>query len=123
MYSVIYIKGHQYKVEPGQSIVVDKLDSQVDQIVSYPSLLFVDGQTVKVGKEAASLLVRARVIRHFKGDKIDVRRFRAKSRYRRHIGFRPYFTELKIEEIGVNYQNKLATPSAGKKPVKKTKSK
>jgi len=122
MYSVISVNGHQYKVQPGDTIVVDKLDSGENSTVSYPSLLFVNGKEVKVGKSAATIKVAAKVIKHYKGVKIDVARFKAKSRYRRHVGFRPQLTKLKIEQIEQPAKAEPKTVSTPKSRVK-TKSK
>jgi large subunit ribosomal protein L21 len=122
MYSVISVGGHQYKVHPGVSLVVDKLTDPVDSTISFPSLLYVNEKTVKVGKEAAVYQVSAKVMKHFQGKKVDVERFRAKSRHRRHIGFRHQLTEIKIEQIGG--ETKKGTPqTSASKQIRKPSAK
>ena len=39
------------------------------------------------------------LVKNFQGPKLDVNKFRAKSRYRKHIGFRPQLTDIKILKI------------------------
>lgn len=98
-YAVIRIKGHQYKVFEGDEILVDKISDI--KIIEHEILLFVDGDKVKVGKPTLSdVKVKIKVLTEVeKGKKIDVLKFKAKSRYRKHIGFRPKYTRLLIEKI------------------------
>lgn len=100
MFAVIKIGGNQYKVTPGDQIVVDRVSGNVGDAVSVETLLVAEGESVKIGKEAAAVPVIAHIVDHGKGEKIHIRRFRAKSNYRRHIGFRAYLTTLTIEAIG-----------------------
>ena len=64
-------------------------------------LLVVDGEKVSVGKPVASgSKVTFKVISEVeKGDKVDVYKFKAKSRYRKHTGFTPRFTRLLVQSI------------------------
>ena len=98
-YAVIRIQGHQYKVFEREEILVDKISDtgKIDPEV----LLFVDGTTVKVGKPTLSdVKIKIKVLTEVeKGKKIDVLKYKAKSRYRKHIGFRPKYTRLLIEKI------------------------
>ncbi|MFH1864106.1 MAG: 50S ribosomal protein L21 [bacterium] len=98
-YAVIRLQGHQYRVAEGDEILVDKI-SDIKKI-NPEVLLFVDGATVKVGKPTLSdVKVKVKVLTEIeKGKKIDVLKYKAKSRYRKHIGFRPKFTRLLIEKI------------------------
>ncbi|MEK7169161.1 MAG: 50S ribosomal protein L21 [Patescibacteria group bacterium] len=97
-FAVIRIGGKQYRVTEGQEILVDKLTD----LKSLPEvLLFVDGETVEVGtpvltKAKVTVKVLAEVE---KGEKIDIFKYKAKSRERRHVGFRPQYTRLLVEKI------------------------
>ena len=96
-YAVIKIKGHQYKVASGDSILVDKLGEDKPEA---EVLLVVDGDTVKVGNPTVKgASVGLKVVEEVKGEKVHVRKFKAKSRYRKHIGFRPKYTELLVGKI------------------------
>lgn len=96
-YAVVRIAGHQYKVSEGQEILVDRL---VDKKVEPEVLLVVDGDKVSVGKpKVAGAKVAVKVLGEEKGEKVEVRKYKAKSRYRKHIGFRPQYTRLLIKSI------------------------
>lgn len=100
MYAVTRIGGNQYRVAQGDTLRVDRLEAGEGELVKFPVLLYVDENDVRVGKDASNVEITAKIVKHIKGDKIDIRRFRAKSRFRRHIGFRPFMTEITIEAIG-----------------------
>jgi large subunit ribosomal protein L21 len=98
-YVILRISGHQYKVSEGQEILVDKLKGGklVPEV-----LLFTDGEEVLVGKPVLNeVKVNLKVLGEEKGEKIDVRKYKAKSRYRKHIGFRPQYTRLLVEKITI----------------------
>lgn len=100
-YAVIRLAGHQYKVEQGQELVVDKLEFEKDKEFEIPEvLLVVDENKVEIGQPLVKKTkIKAKVLEHLKGEKIRVARFRAKSRYRRVKGFRPLLTKIKIGEV------------------------
>ncbi len=100
MFAVVKIGGNQYKVTPGSSITVDRLNGAQGTQLSFPALLVASENTVILGKEAEVVSVTAKIMEHFQGDKISVDRFRAKSRHRRHKGFRHQLTTVLIEKIG-----------------------
>jgi large subunit ribosomal protein L21 len=98
-FAVIRISGKQYKVSEGEEILVDKL---VDiKKVSPEVLLFVDGEKIEIGKPVVTKTkVTVKVLAEVeKGEKIDVFKYKAKSRERRHVGFRAKYTRLLIEKI------------------------
>ncbi len=124
MFAVIKVGGNQYRVNPGETVVVDRLSGEIGSTVSYPALLIADGDQVHLGAEAGKTAITAKILSHEKGEKIHIRRFRSKSRHRRHIGFRALTTTLAIESIGtskVTQTQKAAETST--KPEKKPLSK
>jgi len=101
-YAVIKTGGKQYKVTEGQIIEVEKLDSDGKSFVFEEVLLVVDGEKVELGMPTVSgMKVYADVIEEVKGDKIEVFKYKSKSRYRKHTGHRQKYTQLKINGIGV----------------------
>lgn len=98
-YAVIKYQGHQYKVAEGQEILIDKLLDKSEPEV----LLFVDEGKTKIGKPVLKdVKVKVKILSELeKGEKIDIYKFKAKSRYRRHTGFRPQYTKLLIEKISI----------------------
>lgn len=97
-YAVVRIGGKQYKVEEGEEFLVDKL---VDpkKVVS-ETLLVADGDKIEIGKPTLKTEVKLKVVADMeKGEKVDVYKFKAKSRYKRHTGFRSQHTRLLVEKI------------------------
>ena len=96
-YAVLRIKGHQYKVSEGQEILVDRVgDAKLQADVL---LVSKDGK-VRVGKPVVKdAKVVIKVLGEEKGEKIDVYKYKSKSRYRRHTGFRSQLTKLLIQKI------------------------
>lgn len=100
-YAVVRIGGKQYKLEEGQEFVVEKLADP--KKIEAEVLLLVDGEKAKVGKPVLKdAKVTFKVIKEMeKGEKIEIYKFKAKSRYRKHTGFRPQLTRLQVEKISV----------------------
>lgn len=101
MFAIIRVGGKQYRVEKGTDVLVDRL--HVDEGAAFEGaevLLISDGDSTKVGApvvEGAS--VAATVVRHQKGPKIDVFKYKPKKNYRRRIGSRAHQTLLRINSI------------------------
>lgn len=100
-FAVIRITGKQYRVSEGDEILVDKINDLKD--VNPEVLLFVDGETVEVG---TPLVKKAKVsvkvlVELEKGVKVDIFKYKAKSRERRHVGFRAQYTRLLVEKISI----------------------
>lgn len=101
MYAVITSGGRQYRVNEGDTIVVDRLDAEVDSTVEIDQVLLVggDGET-KVGSPLVEgAAVKARVVAHQLGAKRDAFKFQRRKRSRVRRGGRPAQTTLNITEI------------------------
>lgn len=100
-YAIVKIGGSQYRVEEGSKITVEHLPQKEGETVKIEEvLLLVDKDKVNLGKpyvKGASVSVK--VLKQEKGEKIDVRKFKAKTGYRRKCGFRPVITQLSVEKI------------------------
>lgn len=100
-YAVIKSGGKQHKVTVGQVIEVEKLVSDGKTYVFEEVLLVVDGDKVEIGTPfVAGMKVFADVVSEVKGDKIEVFKYKSKSRYRKHTGHRQKYTQVKINGIG-----------------------
>lgn len=97
-YAIVKIKGQQYKISEGDEILVDKLGTDKPEV---KVLLVVNERNVKIGKpEVKGAKIKIKIIEaEEKGKKLYVQTFKAKSRYRRKIGFRPIYSRLLIEKI------------------------
>lgn len=99
MYGVVEISGHQYKVQAGDLIDVQKLNAEAGSTVNLDKVLFIGGKTPLVGAptvEGAS--IKAEVIRHDRSRKVTVF-VRKPGRYQKKNGHRQHYTALKIVEI------------------------
>jgi large subunit ribosomal protein L21 len=96
-YAVLRIKGHQYKASEGEEILVDKIEGKPEAEV----LLLVDEDKIVVGKPVVKeAKVTLKVLKEMeKGEKIEVIKYKSKSRYRRHTGFRAQLTRLQVVKI------------------------
>ena len=95
-YAVIRVKGRQYRVSEKEEILVDKAGDNPEADV----LLVVDGEKVSIGKpKAIGAKISLKKMEDLKGEKVTVIKFKAKSRYRKKIGFRPSYSRIVIEKI------------------------
>ena len=100
MYAIIETGGKQYKVEVGQEIYVEKLDVEPNETVTFDKVLFVGGETVKVGTPTVEgATVTAKVVKNGRGKKIIVFKYKPKKNYRRKQGHRQPYTKVVIEKI------------------------
>ena len=100
MYAIIETGGKQIRVEVGQTIFVEKLDADVDTVVTFDKVLLVGDKKVTVGAPyVAGATVTAKVQKQGKSKKIRVFKYKAKANERKTIGHRQPYTRLVIEAI------------------------
>ena len=101
MYAIIETGGKQYRVAPGDLIRVETLPGDVNSPVEFSRVLAVskDSGEVVAGKEASSARVTATITAHGRGDKVLVFKFKRKKQYKRTIGHRQNYTQVKINEV------------------------
>ncbi len=101
MYAVIETGGKQYRVAPGDTIEVETLQGEVGAAVEFDKVLAVvkGAEDVVAGPALASAKVKATITAHGRGDKVLVFKFRRKKQYKRTIGHRQNFTQVKVDEI------------------------
>jgi large subunit ribosomal protein L21 len=97
-YAIISLGGKQYRVHEGQRLLVDRLGTAEGKTFT-PDVLLVGGNG-KADLKPKAGLVTARVVGHVRGDKIRIGKYRPKTGYRRHTGFRASLSQIEIESIG-----------------------
>ena len=101
MYAIANISGKQYKVEAGQTIVVDRLNAEVGEELSFPVMLVVDGATTTIGTPVVKdIVAKAKVVSHVQDKKITVYKYKPKKNERKKQGHRQPYTKISIETIG-----------------------
>jgi large subunit ribosomal protein L21 len=100
-YAVVEEGGKQYKVKPGQTIRVEKLDAPLGGEVELGRVLLVSGEDgVRMGNPyLPGAKVRATVTGQDRARKVLVFKYRPRVRYRRKHGHRQSYTQLAIGEI------------------------
>lgn len=92
-YAIIRLGGKQYRVSEGERLLVDRL--RFDESATFnPDVLFVGGG----GSDGAS--VTARVVGHTLGPKIRIGKYKKRTGYKRHTGYRSRLSEIEIQSIG-----------------------
>jgi len=100
MYAIIETGGKQIKVEEGQAIYIEKLDTNAGETVTFDKVLFVGGESIKVGSPTVEgATVTAKVEKNGKAKKILVFKYKSKKNYRRKQGHRQPYTKVVIEKI------------------------
>jgi len=100
MYAVIKTGGKQYRVEPGATIRVEKLEGDKGTALQFDVLMFADGDTIKVGAPLVDgAKVTGEIVAQEKGEKLVVFKFRRRKGYRRRNGHRQQYTAVKITGI------------------------
>ena len=97
MQAIIETGGKQYRVSPGDVIRVEKLTGEVGSQIEFPHVLAVFSDTGELVSGAAR--VQATITGAGRGDKIIVFKFKRKKQYKRTIGHRQDFTEVKVNDI------------------------
>ena len=100
MYAIVKTGGKQYRVQEGESLLVERLAAEDGATVDLQTLLFVDGSEVVDGEDLAGVSVQARVVAHERGPKLRVVKFKPKRGYRRHAGHRQELTRIQITSLG-----------------------
>ncbi len=100
-YAVVDSGGKQYKVSEGEVVRVEKLSGVVGDPIEFDKVLcLIKDDDVLLGTPTLSgAIVKAQIIRQGRGKKILVFKFKRRKNFRKKIGHRQSFTEVKITEI------------------------
>jgi large subunit ribosomal protein L21 len=93
MYAIVKTGGKQYRVEEGQTLLVERLPGEAGAKLDLETLLF-------AGDEALfGATVAAEVVEHLRGPKLRVNKFKPKRGYRRKMGHRQELTRIRVTKI------------------------
>ncbi|CAN5818764.1 hypothetical protein BH20CHL8_BH20CHL8_09580 [soil metagenome] len=122
MYAVLTSGGKQYRVEPGNTLIVERLAAEAGASITFDRVLLVgDGEAVTVGTPLVSgATVSATVLGEELGPKIIIFKFKQKATYRRRTGHRQHLTRVRIDGITANGKTESApeAPAKAAKPAR-----
>ncbi len=113
-YAIVRLGGKQYRVQEGERLLVDRLSVDEDKTF-HPEVLFVGGDG-QADLSPKGVQVTAKVVAHEKGEKVRIGKYKKRTGYRRHNGFRASLSRIQIESIG-----KKAARTAASKAEEKPK--
>ena len=118
MYAIIESGGKQQQAEPEQLLRVEKLPSKVGDTVVFDRVLCTaDGANLQFGTPYLDgVRVTAEVIAHGRDKKINVIKFKRRKKYRRLLGHRQPYTELRITGIEIANSAKAETNTPSTSP-------
>ncbi|MFA5933068.1 MAG: 50S ribosomal protein L21 [Microgenomates group bacterium] len=112
-YNIVQIGSRQYKIEPGQTIEIDRLPDDVKKLTVDKVLLKVDDDKVQIGTPYLKETLELDVLETVKKLKIRVLKFKSKANYRKVTGSRRQMTKVKLQD------NSPKAKSEKKETVKK----
>lgn len=117
MYAVVSSGGKQYRVEPGSTLIVERLTADAGASITFDRVLLVgDGEAITVGTPTVSgATVSGTVIGEELGPKIVIFKYKQKVKYRRRTGHRQHLTRVRIDGITANGKTESA-PEEAKAP-------
>jgi large subunit ribosomal protein L21 len=100
-YAIIRTGGRQFRVEPGKTLRIPSLTGDAGSTVEFNEVLLgSDGNNVQTGVPTlAGAKVTAEIVKHGRGEKIVVFKFKRRKNYSRKQGHRQGFTEVRINDI------------------------
>jgi large subunit ribosomal protein L21 len=101
MYAIVRTGGKQYRVEKGQTLLVERLPADVGATVPLEPLLYRSDEAVFDGERLAQVRVDAKVVEHLRGEKLRVFKFKPKRGYKRRTGHRQELTRLEVTDIAL----------------------
>ena len=111
MYAIVRCGGRQEKVALDDVVTVDRLPGQVGSTVTLPALLVVDGERViSDPAELGRYQVTADIVGDAAGPKINMIHYRNKTGYRRRLGHRQKYTQVRITAIAPGGNEVKAQP-------------
>src|SRR4029453_9378707 len=99
MYAIVKTGGKQYRVEEGQTLLVERLPDEAGATGALPPFLFRSDETVFAADGLAKVNVSAKVVEHVRGPKLRVFKFKPKRGYKRRTGHRQELTRLEVTQI------------------------
>jgi large subunit ribosomal protein L21 len=113
VYAIVRCGGRQEKVALDEVVTVDKLPGRAGESITLPALLVVDGdRVISDPAEVGRYQVTADIVGDAAGPKINMIQYRNKTGYRRRLGHRQQYTQVRITGIGTETKPSETRPKA-----------
>ncbi len=113
-YAIVKTGGKQYRVEQGQTLLVERLPDDEGATVALQPLLFRSSNTIFDADGLKKVRVGAEIVEHVRGQKLRVFKFKPKRGYRRRTGHRQELTRIRVTSIGGKPERAAASRSRKK---------
>ncbi len=99
MYAVIRSGGKQYRVAPGETIEIERLEGKVGGKVTFDDIVAVrtDDKKFLGGEQAGKAKVTGKIVRHVRGPKLKVLKFKTGGQYKIQRGHRQGLTAVEVD--------------------------
>ena len=101
MYAVIRSGGKQYRVEPGATIEVERLDGKVGGKVTFDDIVVVrtDEKKFLTGADASKAKITGKIVKHGRAPKVKVMKYKTGGQYQIQRGHRQGYTSVQVSDI------------------------
>lgn len=120
MYAIVKTGGKQYRVERGQTLLVERLGAETGSSVALEPILYRSEDAIFDADGLKKVKVTAKVIAHERGEKLRVFKFKPKRGYKRRTGHRQELTRIEVTDISMGAAktaSKTAAKSVATKPA------
>ena len=101
MYAIVKTGGKQYRVERGQTLLVERLPDKEGASVALEPILYRSEDAVFDAASLKKVKVTAKVVAHERGEKLRVFKFKPKRGYKRRTGHRQELTRIEVTNISM----------------------
>jgi large subunit ribosomal protein L21 len=101
MYAVIRSGGKQYRVEPGKTVRVERLEGEAGSKVTFDEVIAVrtDEKKILGGADAAKAKITGKIVAHGRGPKLKVLKYKTGGQYKIQTGHRQNYTAVEVGDI------------------------
>lgn len=114
MYAIVKTGGKQYRVEQGQTLLVERLPQEQGASVTLDPIFYRSDELIADKAGLEKVKVTAKVLAHERGEKLRVFKFKPKRGYKRRTGHRQELTRIEVTGISAGGAKATSKPVAAK---------
>jgi large subunit ribosomal protein L21 len=116
MYAIVKTGGKQYRVERGQTLLVERLAADEGSSIALEPILYRSDDAVFDTAGLKKVKVTAKIVAHERGEKLRVFKFKPKRGYKRRTGHRQELTRIEVTDISMGAAAKETAAKSAAKP-------